>query len=143
MDSLSGADADATTCRQFLLLTAAAEAAPIASQLQLYRSCRSYAMLLPAGTDAVTPASCAELGCCWSPEPLALEPWQPGVYLPSCFETNGGPSAYRVLDANSDDLIEAGFVGKQGWWWCCCVWCVAAAMPPPLLLCQPLPRSGT
>lgn len=65
----------------------------------------------PTGNAATSSESCAELGCCWSVEPLALEAWQPDVFLPACFYANAGPSTYSVVNATADDLVEAGFLG--------------------------------
>lgn len=65
-----------------------------------------------AGTDAETQASCLALGCCWDAQPLAAEPWQPPVYMPACYFSNGGPSDYRVLPADAVERAEAGLVGN-------------------------------
>ena len=65
----------------------------------------------PAGSIAVSQRTCEEQDCCWTVQPLDTEPWQPDVFLPSCFYPNTGASEY-ALQEPSVGLAE----GDMGAW---------------------------
>ncbi|EFN51090.1 hypothetical protein CHLNCDRAFT_141480 [Chlorella variabilis] len=50
------------------------------------------------GSIAVSQRTCEEQDCCWTVQPLDTEPWQPDVFLPSCFYPNTGASEYALQE---------------------------------------------
>jgi hypothetical protein len=75
-----------------------------------------FAATLLSGTPApfrgnlgISQSSCEKSGCCWDPTPLDLEPWQPDVYVPPCFQPNGDNSGYAL---EQDDIAADGASGE-------------------------------
>jgi hypothetical protein len=72
---------------------------------------------LPAGACAgergVEGPTCEALGCCWAPDPLPKQDWQPDVYLPECFHPNTGASTYTLGEAGAGVIQTTGARGVQ------------------------------
>lgn len=56
----------------------------------------------------MTGPTCVSLDCCWAPDPLPTEAWQPDVYMPRCFYPNNAVSAYNLVDAGAGTIQQTG-----------------------------------
>ncbi|KAL4855918.1 Alpha-glucosidase [Chlorella vulgaris] len=64
---------------------------------QAEEPCSAFGPRVSCGSRGVQQATCEALGCCWAPDALPKEDWQPDVYMPRCFQPNTAPSTYNLV----------------------------------------------